>query len=111
MWVCTHFHSAIQAAPQLWPTVVLAVPLHAAVTPVDMGGRYESRMVHMAHKRDFRSGAGLVNTALQLSPQTRRVRLEGPAGLEQGQQVRRILHRASLQRPAALLSLFLSSAV
>lgn len=59
MRVCTHYRSAIQAAPQLWPTVVLAVPLHGVVTPVRMGDRYESRMVRMAHTQDSALGQGL----------------------------------------------------
>ena len=88
MRVCTHFRAAVQAAPQLWPTVVLAVPLQGEVTLLDIDDRYyESRMAHM---QDLRNGARLVDAADQLSPQTRRVRLAGPAGLEAGQQVRRV---------------------
>lgn len=85
--VCTGWQAAVEAAPELWPTVVLTAPalgdidlgeiLEAACRPADHAKRIHAEYMQQARDEETSTALDLVNKAAQLSPFAWSVKLEG----------------------------------
>ena len=77
MHVCTGWQAAIQAAPEVWPTVVLTAPDLEVTLPIIAHFCDAEYWMQQLQERDGNNAAELLSKAAQLSPLAWRVRLEG----------------------------------